>query len=72
MANALFPLRFLHFTYNANSATSAMLDSQCEKAGHPEVPVAEGSHEPLKVLWSYIIHMYCNLLAHFLGTVVIR
>jgi hypothetical protein len=22
----------------------------CEKAGHPEVPVAEGSHEPLKVL----------------------
>jgi len=24
----------------------------CERAGHPEVPVAEGSHEPLKVVSS--------------------
>ena len=37
-----------------NSALSKT-DWQCEKAGHPEVPVAEGSHEPLKVL--FILHV---------------
>jgi hypothetical protein len=26
------------------------LNGQCEKAGHPEVPVAGGSHQPLRVL----------------------
>jgi hypothetical protein len=36
-------------TTTKNATQNALL--LCERAGHPEVPVAEGSAEPLKVRW---------------------
>jgi uridine nucleosidase len=47
---SLFDLGRCFFVFSHCFANSVwVLKEQCERAGHPQVPVAEGSPEPLKV-----------------------